>query len=151
MASKRESVLDNVVAAIAAITTAGGYNFNVGEAKLGLKHFEQTPGDKFPAAYVSGADEERGNTTNLGFKSEVSVSIIAYVRVDDAADTELLERYVSRWIEDITKAVMADPTRGGYATFTEIRPIKADKGAWVPYAGFEMTLVTDYRATFAAP
>ncbi len=151
MASKREQLLDNLVTALAAMTTGGGYNFTVGEAKLGLKHFEQTPPDLFPAAYVAGADEDRENSTNRGFKSDLRVSIVGYVRVPDAADTEQLERDVSKFLEDVTKAVLADPTRGGTSTFTEVVQIKADKGAWVPYAGFEMTVRCDYRATFAAP
>ena len=151
MSSKREQVLDNLVTALTAIATGGGYNFTIGEAKLGLKHFEQTPADKFPAAYVAGADEGRDNTTNRGFKSDLTISIVGYVRVQDAADTEQLERDVSKFLEDMTKAIMADPTRGGLATYTQIGQVKADKGAWVPYAGFEITVHCDYRATFAAP
>ncbi len=149
--SKREEALDNLVAALALIATGSGYNFTIGEAKLGMKHFEQVPSDKFPAAYVAGADENRQNVTNRGFRSDTEASIAGYVRVTDSADTEQLERDVSRFIEDITKAVLADPTRGGKATYTEITRVKTDKGAWVPFAGFEITVKFDYRATFAAP
>lgn len=149
--SKREEALDNLVAALTVIATGSGYNFTIGEAKLGIKHFEQVPSDKFPAAYVAGADEDRVNSTNRGFKSDTVASIMGYVRVDDSADTEQLERNVSRFIEDVTKALLADPTRGGKATFTEITRVKTDKGAWVPFAGFEITVRFDYRATFAAP
>lgn len=151
MASKRESALDNLVSALASITTGGGYNFTIGEYQLGLKHFERCPQDTFPHAYVAGADEDRSNVTNRGFKSETEAYIVGYVRAADSADEPELERRLSRFIEDVTKAVLADPTRGGYATYTEITRVKTDKGSWNPYAGFEMTVRFDYRATFAAP
>lgn len=149
--SKREEALDNLVTALAAIATGSGYNYTIGEARLGVKSFESQASDKFPFACVAGADEDRVNSTNKSFKSDTVATIWGFVRVADAADTEQLERDLSRFIEDVTKAVLADPTRGGKATFTEVTKVRTDKGAWVPFAGFEMTVRFDYRATFAAP
>lgn len=148
--SVREKVLDNMVSALSAIA-AGTYNYTIGDCRLGLKHFQEVPEDKFPAAFVAGADEDRVNVSNRGFKSILQVSVIGYVSYSNTADPAELERVLSRWIEDITKALYADPTRGGYATFTEVRGIKTDKGSWNPYAGCEIIVACDYRASFATP
>ncbi len=151
MASKRELILDNIVTALAAISTGSGYNFTIGEAALGLKHFAAVPEDKFPAAYVAGADEDRGNSAQAQFKSLVQVSIIAYVRTANADDTAQLERDLSKFIEDVTKALYVDITRGGIATFTEVRGIKTDKGSWSPFAGCEIIVACDYRSANSTP
>lgn len=149
--SGREKVLDNIVAALGIIATGSGYNYTIGDYRLGLKHFQEVPEDKFPAAFVAGADEARTNVSNRGFKSILQVSIIAFVKVADSSDPAQLERDLSKFIEDITKALYLDPTRGGNATFTEVRDIKTDKGSWIPYAGCEMVVACDYRGSFATP
>jgi len=147
---KADLIMDNVKAAIAAITTGGGYNFTVGEVMRGLKNLNEVPEDKFPAAYIAGADEARENVTNSGFKSEMKITILGYVYHSDASDIEELQRSVNKFKQDVTKAIYVDHTRGGYCTYTEIDDIFTDKGTLTPYAVFEMIIKCDYRSTFAA-
>lgn len=149
--STRERILDHVVATIQGITIAGGYNNNIGECLLGLKHFEQAPSDTFPHAYVAGADEARDNTTNQSFLSVMTVVVIGYVKAADASNLTDLEHQVSRFVADIEQALMIDVTRGNDAIFTKIAAVKTDKGAWVPYAGFELSVTVQYRAKFTTP
>lgn len=149
--SNRKKILDNIVATLAAMTTAGGYNFTIGEAKRGFKHFSKVPEDKFPACYVPGADEKRRNVTNMEFRSDLIASVVGYVHVTDADDTTLLEQYMDDLIEDLTKALMKDITRGGLAITTEIGDADTDKGAFAPYAAVEMTVRCEYRAAVSAP
>ncbi|HYF53117.1 MAG TPA: hypothetical protein VEA41_02535 [Salinarimonas sp.] len=149
--SNRKRILDNIASTLAAVTTGGGYNFTIGEAKRGLKAFDSVPADKFPVCYVAGADEVRTNVTNTQFRSDLRVSVVGYVKAANAADDEALEQRLDNLIEDITKALMVDITRGGYATLTEIVEVDTDKGAWQPFAGVEMVVRCQYRASVSAP
>ena len=141
-------------AAIAAITAGGSYAFTAGEVKLGWKHYNDVPEDKFPAYYVAGADEKRKNVTNLHFTSDLETTIVGYVRAasgSDALDVEALAAAISAAVSDVTTAIMADPTRGGNARYTEIGEIKTSKGEFGPVGAFEMLVKCEYRSAFAAP
>lgn len=151
MADTRQEVFENVKAAFALIQAADGYNFTIKHAGIGFKHFSELPVDMFPALMVAGADEKRSNATNLGFTSDLQLSIVGYVRSSDAQDPEVLERDLNKFLADTTKALYADPTRGGHSTFTEITAVITDKGAFQPYAMFELLIDLEYRATFAQP
>jgi|GEM_PF-2666667 len=146
---KRDLILDNIKTAISGITTGGGYNFTAGEVERGLRHIEEVPTDKFPAAYIAGADEKRENITNKKFKSIMTVSVVLYVEYADANNIAELGRSLSKWIQDVTNAIYNDITRGGYSTFTEIEDVIDDKGVLTPYAGAEILVSCDYRAQYA--
>lgn len=150
-ASLRESILDNIVSTMTAIAASGTYNYTPGLVQLGLLNYAAVPEDKFPALFVAGADEKRVNVTNREIRSDLTASIVGYVKATDAADSPLLERQLSRLIRDVTIALMADITRGGYAVLTEIGEIDTDKGSWEGFAGFEMVVRCQYRAATAAP
>lgn len=149
--SKRQLILENIKAAFALITVAGGYNFTVGYKGIGAKHITEIPADMFPALIVAGADEDRNNVTNSGFKSVMDVSIFGCVRSSDVKSPEIAESDLSKLISDLTKALYVDHTRGGNCTYTEIGVIQADKGYAQPYAAFEMTVQVEYRGEFTAP
>jgi hypothetical protein len=150
-ASKRESILDNIVSTLEAIVTGSDYNYTPGEVRLGLRHQEELPKSKFPAYFVAGADEKRKNHAQREYTSDMEVAVVGYVFAADAADEELLERQVSRAIADITRALMVDVTRGGYAVTTEVGDIDTTKGALLPLAGFEILVNVKYRANVATP
>lgn len=154
--SNRKRIVDNVISTLAAINGAGGgYNLTVGEAKRGFKHYNAVPEDLLASGkfcvYGAGADEERKNHTQREFRSTISISLVAYVMVANAADTEALEQALDNLLEDITKALMVDVTRGGYAVTTEIGEIDADKGAFAPFAAVEIVVKCEYRAAVTAP
>lgn len=150
MASKRGDILDNIATTIAAITTAGLYNFNVGECTRGLKFPNEVPEDLFPAAYVCGADEESHNDANNKFRSDMTASVVGYLKVTDSADRVQLEKDKDKLIQDFRKALLVDPTRGGNAIFTDIVGVNDDKGSLVPYAMVEVRVLCQYIATFAS-
>ncbi len=147
----RDLILDNLTAAFAAIATGSGYNFTIGEASRGLKHLQNVPESAFPALYVAGSNEVRENVTNRSYKSTMRITVIGYVRHTDAMDTAEIQRSVSKLIQDVYEAANSDPTRGGYATYTEVREIEEDQGVLAPYGAVEIIVVCEYRATFAAP
>ena len=149
--STRKRIIDNIVSTIAAQTTGGGYNFSVGQCLRGHKHFNAVPEDLFPAVYVPGADENRKNSAQRTFTSDLLASVVGYVKTADASNTAALEQDLDNLIEDITKALMVDVTRGGYAVTTEIGEINTDKGAFTPYASVEMIVRVEYRAAVTAP
>ena len=147
--SNRKKILDHVVTTLAAITAGGGYNNTVASAARGIKHFNDV--GAFPAFFVPGADEKRRNVTNREFRADPMISIVGYVSVADALDKPALEQAVDNLIEDATKALMADVTRGGLCVTTEITDIEANKGSWETHAGFEMIIRCEYRAATSAP
>lgn len=150
--STRKRILDDIKTTLAAITTGGGYNFTVGGAQRGYRHFNSVPEDAFPYACIAGADEKRRNVTNRELRSDVLASIVGWVKITgDANDTAAVEQAIDNLIEDFTKALYVDITRGGIATLTEIGDIETDKGAFAPYGMFEMIVRCEYRAAVTAP
>lgn len=153
--STRKRIIDNLISTLAAVTTGGGYNLSVGEAKRGWKHFNNVPEDLLTSGkfcvYAAGADEKRRNHSQREFRSDILISVVAYVMVGNSVDTEALEQLLDNAIEDITKALMVDVTRGGYAVTTEIGDVDTDKGAFAPYASVEMIVRCEYRASVSAP
>lgn len=149
--SNRKRIIDNVVSTIAAITTGGGYNFSIGQCQRGFKHYNAVPEDLFPSVYAAGADEDRKNSAQRTFTSSLMISVVGYVKTTDAANTAALEQDIDNLIEDITKALMVDVTRGGYAVTTELGEINTDKGAFTPYASVEIIVHCEYRAAVTAP
>lgn len=151
MADTRQDIYADIKAALALIAAGSGYNFTVAYADIGYKHFTELPVDKFPAVMIAGANEKRENVTNTSFKSEMEVSVVGYVKSSDAHDPVVLERELNQFISDVTKALYVDPTRGNQSTYTEITAVITDKGAFQPYAMFEMLVNVEYRGTFAQP
>ncbi len=151
MADTRQLIFENVKAAFDLILASSGYNADVKYTGIGYKHYTEIPEDKFPAVMVAGANEKRENSTNMGFTSDMAISVVGFVRSSDANDPAVLERDLNKFIRDVTKALYADPTRGGYSTYTEIGEVPTDKGALQPYAMFEMIVHVEYHATFAQP
>lgn len=149
--SKRKLILDNIATVLATIATGSGYNFTIGQVQRGLKAYTEVPEDKFPSLFIVGGDEDRRDETNLGFLSDMDVHIVGYVKGADAADAVQLEQYVDNLIEDVTKALYVDHTRGGNAVYTEVQKVEADKGAWTPYCGFVMKVLVHYKGRYTAP
>ena len=153
--SNRKRILDNLKTTLAAITTGGGYNLDAGSVIRGFQHFNKFPEDvlasgKF-AACIAGADEKRRNHTQREFRSDILASVVLYVKIADSADTEGLEQLKDNAIEDVTKALMVDVTRGGYAVTTEIGDIDEDKGSFSPFAMIEIVVRCEYRASVSTP
>lgn len=151
MADKRQDIFGNVKSAFDLITVAGGYNNTIRHTGIGLKHYTELAADKFPALMVAGADERRENVTNTHYKSEMEISVVGYVKSASAHDPAALEQALNQLIADATKALYVDHTRGGHSTYTEIGTVLTDKGAFQPYAMFEMLVGVEYRAPFATP
>lgn len=152
MPNTRQQLFENLKSAFDLITVAGGYNAEMTHKAIGYKHFTECPeAEAFRVLLVAGANEKRENTTNRGFKSAMQVSLVGYVKNTNPQDPATGEDLLNRLIEDLTKALYVDPARGGLAVYTEVIEVITDKGSFQPYAGFEMIVEMEYRATFAQP
>jgi len=149
--SSRKKILDDLVTTLGTIATGSGYNFTIGQAARGHRHFNSLAQDIYTAAFVAGADETRRNSAQREFTSDIRASIVAWVRHTDSHDKAGLEQALDNLIEDITKAVMVDVTRGGNAITTEITDIDTDKGAFQPWAGAEIVVKVTHRASVSSP
>ncbi len=149
--STRELILADMKTVLAAIATGGGYNNTVKLCSRRLQHFNELAEDQFPALFVAGANQDIVNSTNTHFTAKLKATIIGYVRTADAAAPEQVETDLSALIEDVIKALYVDHTRNGNARYTQMKGDVTSRGAWIPFAGFEMEVECEYRASFAAP
>lgn len=152
MPNTRQQIYENLLTTFDLITVAGGYNAEMTHKAIGYKHFTECPeAETFRVLLVAGGNEKRENVTNLSFKSALQVSLVGYIKNTNPQAPATGEELLNKLIEDLTKALYVDPTRGGLAVYTEVIEVLTDKGAFQPYGGFEMIVEMEYRATFAQP
>ena len=121
MASIVERITDDLVAALAAITVANGYDFDV--AAVEQERSVQVVSDRFPFIEVSGPTAEvTRETTTQGDKHELSYEIAFLDAVSDLdIGTEApYPKQVASVASALQRAIMADHTRGGLAAMTRV-------------------------------
>ncbi len=131
------------------ITVANGYNNDIVTIERGLKNFASITDEKFPALFISSADENRENVTNKSFRSDLTAFITGYVISPN--NLSGLQEALDDLIEDTTKAIHQDYTQGGLAVTTEITRIDTDAGDEQSHATFVMQVRFDYRTQGVNP
>lgn len=116
MASKRKQILAQLKSNMAAISTAGGYNYDV--AKATLKFLPWSEVHEFPVLIVIAGDEEAQEATQnpngAYYRSRFDFSIVGYAQFDtDTQDDGNASDAEENLVEDIKKALAADPLLGG--------------------------------------
>lgn len=152
MASVIENILDNLVTTMASITTGGGYNYTVGLAdryNIGVLVPEQIPDHQFPAVFVVETESNPGGFDSRGQSGPQTLrrTLLADLVAWNKTPRDTLSPDLQKLTEDMTKVVMVDRTRGGYAEMTEI-----GKTTWGfgtpeidPFNRVTMQVVMDYR------
>lgn len=145
MPTKRDQILDNLVAALASITTANSYSTDMRIADREIKHWEDV--GRFPASYVTG-DVEKLNRYDVNdlITATWTVEILVYVE-----HRKLLSTEIEALIGDVRKAVFVDRTRGGNALYTTINSI-TNVSKWIkPIGIFTMELGILYQYDKGTP
>jgi len=143
--SKRKTILDYLRdTTLAAITTAGGYNFDVGNVSRGIEPVDALPDSSFPALYITGNRAVRNNISRLTVKSLLQVVIECYVK--RSGDTNGLQSDLDNLIEDVSEALEQDRTLGGNCDHLEIQEVVADDGDLAPHAVAAIAVEIQYHA-----
>jgi hypothetical protein len=129
-------ITDDAVAAIAGVSTEGGYlsNLLVSEPD----HVADTPGDG--VTFVHDSDWSYEENAPVGMEGLFwNFDIVTYVRGGDERNYQLLCR---QYHSDIKKALMLDESRGGLARWSKVT------GARLFNDGSSRGVVTTYQVYF---
>jgi hypothetical protein len=128
MANSKRALIINAIrdTVLPAITTAGGYNYNLTTISRGLQQIDAVPDSSYPAVFLGRSTEVRQNLTRIQFEGRISLIIVGYVKADTAGNGA--QAALDNLIEDLTKALEQDRTQGGLAKWTEIKTIDTDDG-----------------------
>lgn len=148
MASIREQITQDVVAALGQISVLNGYQNDI---HGGIQRYEQdgatlsTP----PSIIVTFAGERKERSPNGMFTCLLELDVEIYAVDNVVASTAT---YIDTLVEDVEKALLADPTRSGLAIDshpTQVETFPPSDGA--PFAGAAVTIAATYRHSATDP
>ena len=148
--SKRRVVLNYVRdTTLAQITVANGYKNNLKTRKRGLEAIDNLPVSKFPALFITGANEERQNITRNQFLGKIHVLFVGYVK--NKKGTDAAQDDLDDLIGDLTRALETDRTLGGNANWLEIKSVSVDDGDMGNFAAFAIPVDINYTTEGITP
>lgn len=112
----RTSILLDIKSTLTAITVVNGFKTTVVTSESKLRSRDEVVGDERP---YTGFGPGRSTYENLMGHMRVTMpwTVVGYVQEDDEI---IASAAINDLEDDIIAAVMADPTLGGFATFTKI-------------------------------
>lgn len=115
--SLREYILENLKTTLEGITVVGGYSNTI----LSVQRWNQkgNPLQAVPCIVINSGLEEKKPEPNPQATCKFSVYLDVWMRQDDDA-TDPSDKISASLLADVEKALMVDPTRGGYAEDTNI-------------------------------
>lgn len=148
--SVRESIIANIVTALGSVTTANGYSNTLAS----VQRFMQTglAVATVPTAVVNWDDERKSNGPVERAMCTLGVSVDVWAVHDQEAVSGSTATLVDSLAADVEKAVMTDPTRGGYARECEVvsvTPFRLAEGQ--PFVGATVSLTITYAHDLADP
>ncbi len=154
MSSKREALLEYLKTLIAGVTVANGYNVTIQTIERGIRNPREMADVQLPAVFITMTHEKRVRITANQFRSDLQVILVGYVKStkgDLNGTATGIELDLDRMIEDLTKAIEADPLQGLRVYNTEITDIVTDDGDLTPTAGAVMSVVFSYASEGVTP
>jgi len=148
--SVRERVIQDLEAAVAAIdATAGGgllYYNTMGEV---VRWEAWEPERRSPLAMVIGLGSTEDDSTHQVTTVEMSFVVIVSFEIADGANSQ---RDLSRLVDDVRRAIVADPQRSGLALDTHVTgtDYQLPSDDW-PYAGGRVEGNVTYRHKYGDP
>lgn len=119
-----ESILENISANIATtlagVTTAAGYHQTLIVKRSRRSDFEDIAAEDFTAIVIQEAESERESP--YSHTDRAMNYLVPVILMDDDRSTLALDTLKNRVRADIEKALRVDPTRGGYALDTVLKP-----------------------------
>lgn len=119
LASVRELIVDNLTTALAAMSVAGGYNYDY-PAPQRYQLMGQVMATK-PAIVVVPLGEEKEIGSSEIYECTLAVGLFVWADHPAAQSAISSDAYMDRIIRDVERAVMVDVGRGGKAVDTLLR------------------------------
>ncbi len=114
-------VTANIVTAVAAVTTANGYNTNV--AYCEQERLTDRTNNQYPRVEVLGPaitiNRDQGQTQGDRYELEYTLLYKAKLSDDSISTEEPVSQQTDNVVADLIKGLMVAHTRGGYAITTE--------------------------------
>lgn len=153
--SKRELIIQNLVAQLATISTAGGYNFDVSALDIHerLMTYDELGQIRLPCITVT-VGTESAKVSLMGsppkYRGSFPVFVQGWIKCEDKT---LIRRTLERMLRDVRVLIFVDMTRGGYSHTQNLVSIKTDEGtlAYDGYGVFEIELEIVYDYLTNAP
>lgn len=144
----RETILDNAVTVLETITRANGYNNDVGSVqRRPINEFKLAPKD-YPALGVLWKREDK-DVQGLPYdyvQNDLTMTVRGIIQASEDIEGEL-----NGFIDDVEKALVADPTRGSVAEFTEPRGIVVFMGEREDLLYFDFDFAVRYFYVWGNP
>ncbi|MCX5711766.1 MAG: hypothetical protein NTY47_01680 [Candidatus Omnitrophica bacterium] len=115
--SLRENILANLATTLNTIKTTGGYNNTI--ASVQRWNQRGNPLEAVPCIVINSGPEEKKPEPNPQATCKFTVYLDVWYSQDDD-ETRSSDEILSSLLTDVEKAIMTDPTRGGYAEDTNI-------------------------------
>jgi len=148
--SKRESILDNIVTTLKTITTANGYNNNIGLVTREASDWSKLLPNQKPATIVLWSSDEKDTETIPMAGQYVLSSLNVVIRGIVYAKSDI-EGALNDFAEDIEKVMAVDETRGTYANYTIPRLITVFQGEDSYNIVFDYEFMVGYHYIYGTP
>jgi hypothetical protein len=149
-ASKREQILEYLLSTVIPSVVAGAsYTHTVKTIERGRRNIMDMADCNFPAVFIATTAEKRRNLTGNQLDASLQVVLVGYVKnskTSPGASGTGTQKDLDKLIQDVTRAVEADPTQGNIVKWTEITNIDTDDGDLTPIGGFVMSVTFEYVA-----
>lgn len=144
--SKREKILQSFEGTLATITTAGGYNYDIGTKQVTreIKSISEMEADQFPRFEIQEIKEIIDRHGAIGIK-HLMVTLRGFVRWsgDDKGPSVMLNKL----LKDCLDILMLDPTRGQEGAYCDYTDIRLDPVTYEPFGIFEVDFDCMYSKT----
>lgn len=150
--AKRESILDNIETVLDTITTANGYNNDIGLATRETTDWMRLQPKQIPAAIIQWTKDEREPRDVQGHYLISTLTVVIRGVIAKVRASDDMEQKVNEFSEDIEKALAVDGTRGGHAMHTN--PADAKMYNLPPESNravFDATFIIKYQYSSGSP
>ena len=146
--AKRENILSNAKTSLENIKKSGGYYNNVHLVTREPTDWMKVQPDQVPGAWLLWTTDEREPRDVQGAHtlSTLTMRIRGIVYAKRNLETEL-----NKFIDDVETALMTDPTRGGYAMYTNPSSIRTFQGPSMFHIIFDFDFQVRYQYTQGNP
>jgi len=115
-----ENISANIATTLAGVTVANGYHQTLTVKRSRRSDFEDIAENTYTAILIQ--EEETDRQGPYGLRDQAMNYSIAVLVLDDDRTTDAIDTLKNRVRSDIEKALRVDPTRGGYAIDTVLKP-----------------------------
>ena len=146
--SIRQKIVEDVETSLDAIAIAGGFQTDVTTVERLIRHWDDNKSDRPWIGFTPSRETYQYQPNNC-IRVTLPFQLLAYVdKVDQAVRADTTQK-VNDLLDDIIKALMADPTRSGNAVMTTITNDDTDESIDCPVGIVQLNFTVVYFRTTA--